>query len=98
MTITLPDEMRSMLERNAAAAGFATVDEYIADAMTEDYEAGSSLPPHFRTRAEFDRLVEEGLASGPSVVADEAFWTERRRVLAEKLAGHTGGASHECGL
>ncbi len=29
MTITLPDEMRGELEREAKAEGFATVDEYV---------------------------------------------------------------------
>lgn len=93
MTITLPDAMRATLERKAAAAGFATVDEYVIDALNDDfdYEAGSTREPHFRTRAELDALIEEGFASGPPVPGDAAFWARldariQERAAARKIA------------
>lgn len=90
MTITLPDEMRATLELKAAAAGFASVDEYVADVLADGPDIIETGPPHFRTREEFDKLIEEGLASGVSGVMDDAFWDERRRVLAAKVNGRAG--------
>ena len=91
MTITLPDAMRAALERKAAAAGFASVDEFVVDALTDDYEAGSTRPPHFRTREELHKLLDEGMASGVAGEMDDAFWAERRRVLAAKMSARNGG-------
>ena len=93
MTITLPDEMRAMLELNATAAGFGSVDEFVIDALTDDYEPHPTRPPDFRTRAELEKLLDEGMASGPPIRADDAFWAERRRVLAAKLSARNGSAS-----
>ena len=90
MTITLPDEMRATLEKQAADAGFASVDEYVADVLADGPDIIETGPPHYRTREEFEELVEEGLASGVSGVMDDAFWDERRLVLAAKLNGRAG--------
>jgi len=90
MTITLPDEMRTTLERKASAAGFATVDEFIADALTDDDEAGSTRPPDFRTREEFDRLIEEGFASGPPIPVDKAFWARLDTRIRDRAATREG--------
>ena len=90
MTVTLPDVLWNTLEKKAAAAGFATVDEYVVDSLTDDYEAGSTRPPDFTTRAEFEKLIDEGFASGIAGEMDDAFWAERRRVLAAKLNGSAG--------
>ena len=92
MTITLPDEMRAMLELKATTAGFGSVDEFVIDALTDDYEPHPTRPPDFRTRAELEKLLDEGMASGPPVPGDAAFWAERRRVLAAKIIGRAGGA------
>ena len=81
MTITLPDEMRAMLELNATAAGFGSVDEYVIDALTDDYEPHPTRPPDFRTRAELEKLLDEGMASGPPVPCDAAFWARLEAVV-----------------
>jgi Arc/MetJ-type ribon-helix-helix transcriptional regulator len=78
MTITLPDEMREALEREAAASGFASVNEYVADVLTADEEP---LPPDFRTREELKARLDEGMASGPPVPCDAAFWAELDAVV-----------------
>lgn len=93
MTITLPDEMRATLEAKATAAGFASVDEYVADVLTEGPEVVETGPPHFRTRAEFEKLVEEGLASGPSVPGDAAFWARMEHVVRKAEAKRRGEAA-----
>ena len=93
MTITLPDEMRTMLELKTTAAGFGSVDEFVIDALTDDYEPHPTRPPDFRTRAELEKLIDEGMASGIEGEMDDAYWAERRLVLAAKMNARNGGAS-----
>lgn len=87
MTITLPDELRETLERDAAAGGFGSVDEYVASLVTESLEPIPAGEPAFRTREELQRLLDAGMASGVAGTMDAAFWAERRRKLAERLDG-----------
>lgn len=86
MTITLPDELRETLERDAAAGGFGSVDEYVASLVTDSLEPIPAGEPAFRTRDELQKLLDAGMASGVAGTMDADFWAERRRVLAEKLA------------
>ena len=90
MTITLPDEIRDELERKAKTAGFTTVAEYVAELIHSDEMPdvpSSRLAP--RDRAELEAMLDEGMASGDVVEADDAFWAERRRLL-ETHARKTG--------
>jgi len=81
MIIILPDELRTTLERKTAAGGFASVNEYIADALTDDTAFPDPGEPHFRTREELRALLDEGMASGPPVRCDAAFWAELDAVV-----------------
>ncbi len=86
MTITLPDEMRETLERKAAEGGFASVDEYALDALADDRDFVET-----GTREELEKLLDEGMASGPPIRADEVFWARldariRDRAAARKEA------------
>lgn len=78
MTVTLPEELRGTLEREAAAGGFASVDEYVAGLVPPD-EVPS--PPDFRTREELKARLDEGMASGPPIRCDAAFWAELDAVV-----------------
>ncbi|QEL13234.1 ribbon-helix-helix domain-containing protein [Limnoglobus roseus] len=96
MTITLPDDVRIEAEAKARELGFATVEEYVIDLVRSD-EPGLDVPPSGgyqpKNRAALERLLDEGMASGEPIVVDEAFWEERRRVLAERLAQKNGRKS-----
>lgn len=91
MTITLPDEMRADLELAAKAAGFASVDEYVADVLRLEGEAIEVPPPHagrryaVNSRAELEAKLLEGMDTAGDVVAGPDFW-ERRREAAERRA------------
>lgn len=88
MAITLPDDVMQQAERQARAAGFATVGEYLADLVRED--AGEDAPCDQyagRTREELERLLDEA-KDGPWLPLDEAFWErldERIRARAAEL-------------
>ena len=83
MTITLPDEMRESLEARAKAAGYESVDELVEDAMqTEEVFAGIHEPAVQKRLA---ALIEEGLASGPTVPVTPEFWDRLHARVAERL-------------
>lgn len=89
MTITLPDDVMRLAERQAKAAGFASVDEYVADLVRE---AGADFPDvtptsgrSFATREELGRLLDEALGS-PVIRMDEAFWQQLDERIAARAA------------
>lgn len=89
MTITLPDEMRAMLQQKAEAGGFASVDDYVIDALTENDEVVSTSQPHFRTREELEKLIDKGMASGVAGVVDHAFWARLDHRILERAAANS---------
>jgi len=57
--------------------------------LHKDYSESSDIPVSQltpRNRAELEAMLEEGMNGGDPIRVDEAFWTERRRVLEEKLS------------
>lgn len=81
-TITRPADVRVLAERQAKAAGFASVDEYVADLVREDVE-GVHLPEPvggIRTPDQLREAVAVGLASPPSASVEDLF-TKLRQVL-----------------
>ena len=89
MTIQLPDDVRAQAERQAKAAGFASVDEYLADLVREDGEEYPDTtrvgPSTYRNREELEALLAETLGCEWKTI-DEAFWEERRRKMLEYAA------------
>ncbi len=80
MTITLPDDVRAQAERQAKAAGFASVGEYLADLVRDDVE-GDELPEpmeSIRTAEQLRDAIAVGLASPPISSVDELFVKLRR--------------------
>lgn len=59
MTITLPDDMREQLEAQAKAAGYTSIDEYVADLVRET----TDMDIDEATRAEWLALAEEARRS-----------------------------------
>ena len=85
MAITLPADVQERAERRAKEAGFASVDEYVAELVREDtagWHAGDPLP---FDRERVERLLDETLGD-ERVLADDAFWAEEDRKLTEYAA------------
>jgi hypothetical protein len=86
MTITLPDDVREQAERQAKAAGFADVGDYLADLVREDAEAGPPPDQYAgRTREEFERLINETVGCEWKTM-DEAFWERLDQRIRAKAA------------
>lgn len=80
MTITLPDDVMQLAERQAKAAGFASVDAYLVELVREDesVEEFSLSTGGIRTAEELREAVAVGLASPPIASVDEMFAKLRR--------------------
>jgi Arc/MetJ-type ribon-helix-helix transcriptional regulator len=80
MTITLPDDVREQAERQAKAAGFASVSDYLADLVREDDEQDEPNEPAggIRTAEQLREAVRVGMASPPVGSVDDLFAKLRR--------------------
>lgn len=99
MTITLPDDMRETLERAARAAGFASVDDYVAHVLRWDDadDLSDELPPPspgasyvVNSREELEQKILDGLSSEESIPSTPEFWADMRRTVAERVAALKG--------
>lgn len=59
VTVTVPDEMKAWLEKQAAAGRHADASDYVRDLVRRDRERVTKI-------ANMQALVDEGLASGVS--------------------------------
>jgi antitoxin ParD1/3/4 len=76
MDISLPDEMKDLLEAQMAQQGYASASEYV----------------HAQKRyakRELEAKLLEALESGPAVVMDRDDWDSIKREALEGLAGET---------
>jgi hypothetical protein len=79
MTITVPDEMREELERNAKAAGFATVEDYLIWLCKSDGNGTGDLKAEdlgYASEEALEAKLIASLDSGPPVDATRGFWDE----------------------
>ncbi|HSQ54205.1 MAG TPA: hypothetical protein VLM40_00555 [Gemmata sp.] len=92
MTITLPEELRDVVERNAKAAGFATVAEYLSWLVQTDEAGDAVLSPEdfgFASTTEMEAALLASLNSGPTVEATPEFWAELRKRVADRADNRT---------
>ena len=73
MQISVPETVKDYLKAHAAKRGFASPSDYIQ----------SLLVAWVVEKKELEALLLEGVRSA-TVVADEAFWAERRRKVLER--------------
>ena len=72
MNVSLPDPMKDWVEAQSASGRYANASDYVRDLIRRDQEKQGVV-------AELQRLIEEGLQSGPAAPFDmEAFLAERR--------------------
>jgi antitoxin ParD1/3/4 len=71
MKIALPESLEPLVRRRVEEGGYASAEEYVRDLILADQEPEDA--------EQLERLLLDGVRSGPSVEADDAFWEERRR-------------------
>lgn len=67
LTVSVPDEMKAFVEAQAAREGFGSVSEYVQTLLSQ------ARARHDR-RAHVDRLLLEGLDSGPATPMTASDW------------------------
>ncbi|MGP1274972.1 MAG: type II toxin-antitoxin system ParD family antitoxin [Caulobacterales bacterium] len=63
MNISLPDALKSVVDAQVGSGQYASASDYVRDLIRRDDE-------NRRKRAEFDRLIQEGIDSG---ISDKTF-------------------------
>ena len=77
MNVSLPDKMKQWVEDQVQTGRYGNASDYVRDLVRRDQERAEA-------RDEFERLVEEGIASGVSdLTLDEIFAEARRKALTE---------------
>jgi hypothetical protein len=90
--IALSEDLDAKLRSRAAEAGYADPREYVRVLIAADaddsQEVDPQAPPHLRfgNKTELEKMLVEGLDSGPAKEITPAQWAEHRRKLQERHA------------
>ena len=79
MNVSLPDAMKEWVEAQVETGRYGNSSDYVRDLVRRDQERADAI-------AEFDRLIDEGFASGLSEQTPEEIFAEARREVLEELA------------
>ncbi|HTM78715.1 MAG TPA: type II toxin-antitoxin system ParD family antitoxin [Devosia sp.] len=75
MNVSLPDAMKEWVEAQVKTGRYGNSSDYVRDLVRRDQERAEKI-------AEFERLIQAGIDSGPSGrTAEEIFAEARRRAL-----------------
>jgi len=78
MNVSLPDPMKDWVERQTKSGRYSNASDYVRDLIRRDQDRQAAA-------MEVQKLVDEGLASGPAQKFDmEAFLPRTREVHAAK--------------
>jgi Arc/MetJ-type ribon-helix-helix transcriptional regulator len=96
MNIVLPESLVPVVQRRAEARGFESAEAYVAaliQADDDDAWWATLTPEQQQEHDRIEQLLLKSLNSGPSIVADEAFWEAKRQRLRERRAQGVAGQS-----
>jgi antitoxin ParD1/3/4 len=77
MNVSLPDEMKAFVEEQVQRGGYSTASEYLRELIRDAQKQAA--------KERLEKLLLEGLDSGPGVEATPEWWAERRRELERRL-------------
>lgn len=72
MNVSLPDQMKAWVEAQTETGRYGNASDYVRDLIRRDQERREKI-------AEFQRLIDEGRASGISTRTLDEVWDEARR-------------------
>ena len=79
MNVSLPDPMKAWVEGQTKSGRYSNASDYVRDLIRRDQDRQTAI-------AELQKLVDEGLASGPAQKFEmEAFLARKREDHASKL-------------
>ena len=78
MNISLPQTLKTWIDRQIKAKGYSTASEYVRDVLRREQEQ--------EVRARVDQKLLAALGSGPPVEMTAAEWKEIRRKAKERSA------------
>jgi antitoxin ParD1/3/4 len=68
MNVSLPDTLKAFVDTQVEEGDYGSASEYIRDLIREDKQR--------KFGQKLQAMIEEGLNSGPPIVADAAFWEQ----------------------
>lgn len=93
MNIALPESLEPLVRKRVEERGYASAEEYVRDLILSD-EEWRAPDGHILTGAErqdiemIDLRLLKSIASGPSIMADEAYWeAKKQRLRARRTNG-----------
>jgi len=78
MNVSLPDEMKAFVEEQVQRGGYSTASEYLRELIRKAQKRAAM--------ERLEKLLLEGLDSGPPIPVTPEFWEERRRELERRLS------------
>ncbi len=78
INISLPDALKEFVDIRVREQGYSTSSEYIRELVRNDQIR--------RAEQRLAALILDGLESGPSMLGDETYWSNKRAKLHGKLS------------
>jgi len=71
MNVSLPEPLKAFVDEQVRRGAYGSTSDYVRQLIRDDREkaAGRAL----------ETLIAEGLASGPSIPVDAAYWRNKRK-------------------
>ena len=79
MNVSLPDKMKQWVEDQVQTGHYGNASDYVRDLVRRDQERAEK-------KAEFERLVKEGIDSGVSPLSPEEIFANARRKAGVKTS------------
>jgi antitoxin ParD1/3/4 len=83
MNVSLPDEMKAFVEEQVQRGGYSTASEYLRELIRDAQKQAA--------KERLEKLLLEGLDSGPGVEVTPEFWAEARRELERRIQRRKAG-------
>jgi antitoxin ParD1/3/4 len=77
LNISLPDSMRAYIEQKVSQGSYSTASEYIRQLVREDQQRAA--------KERLERLLMEGLDSGPMIEVTDEFWAKKKAKLLKRI-------------
>lgn len=82
LNVALPDALKQFIRAQVGPGKYQDESEYIQELVRADQRR--------KDNQRIEALLLEGLDSGGSILADDAFWEEKKRKLVEKYGEADG--------